>query len=116
MTATRVAVWQVVCRYDDLLPERGVCALVDGVPVAIFRTFDGALHAVGNVDPFSGASALSRGIVGTRRGVPTVASPLFKQVFDITTGQCLDDADVSIPVYAVRRAGDDVEVSLRCPA
>ena len=113
MTATVQAVWQSVCGYDALLPERGVCALVHGTPVAIFRTFDGTLHAVGNVDPFSGASVLSRGIVGTRDDVPTVASPVFKQVFDLTSGQCLDDPAVTIEVYSVRRSGDDVEVSLR---
>lgn len=116
MTATQVAVWHAVCSYDDLLPERGVCALINDVPVALFRTFDGELHAVSNIDPFSGASVLSRGIVGTRHGVAMVASPLFKQGFDLVTGQCLDDEDISIPVYAVRRAGTEVEISLRCTA
>ena len=117
MTATvSTPLWQAVCRYDDLLPERGVCVLVDGVQVALFRTFDGALHAVGNVDPFSGASVLSRGIVGTRAGSPTVASPLLKQVFDLSSGRCLDVEGVAIPVYGVRRDGDEVEVSLRCPS
>ena len=105
-----------VCSYHQLLPERGVCALVDGVQVAIFRTFDGALHAVGNVDPFTGAAVLSRGIVGTRNGVATVASPLHKQTFDLETGQCLDAENVSIPVYSVRRVADDVEVAVRCVA
>ncbi len=49
------------------------------------------LHAVDNVDPFSGASVLSRGIVGDAGGVPTVASPVYKQRFDLRTGRCLDD-------------------------
>ena len=114
MTATVTpAVWQTVCRYDDLLPERGVCALIDGVQVAVFRTFDGSLFALANLDPFSGAGVLSRGIVGTRQGVPTVASPVFKQVFALTNGQCLDDPAVTLQVYSVRRNDDHVEVSLR---
>ncbi|MGH3943019.1 MAG: nitrite reductase small subunit NirD [Pseudonocardiaceae bacterium] len=94
--------WTPVCGYDDLIPERGVAALVDGRPVAIFRTHDGALHALSNVDPFSGASVLSRGIVGDRGGRATVASPIYKQAFELATGVCLDDPDVSVPTYVVR--------------
>jgi nitrite reductase (NADH) small subunit len=105
--------WTAVCRFDRLLPERGVAALVDGVQVAVFRTFDGMLHVVGNRDPFTGAYVLSRGIVGSRGDAPTVASPLHKQVFDLRTGQCLDDDSVHIPVYEVRTTtAGVVEVSL----
>lgn len=91
----------VVCRYDALLPERGVAALVGEVQIALFRTHDGRVFAVGNYDPFSGANVMSRGIVGSRGDVPTVASPMFKQVFDLRTGECLDDPSVSLPVYQV---------------
>jgi nitrite reductase (NADH) small subunit len=102
--------WTAVCHYDDLIPERGVCALVNGQQVAVFRTYDGQLHALSNYDPFGKAFVLSRGIVGTRGGVPTVASPLYKHVFDLRTGQCLDDPAVTVPVVAVRRREDVVEV------
>ncbi|GAB2928940.1 nitrite reductase small subunit NirD [Nonomuraea fastidiosa] len=108
--------WTEICAYDSLLPETGVCALVDGVQVAVFRTFDGELHALGNLDPFSGAYVLSRGIVGTRKGEPTVASPLHKQVFSLVTGRCLDDESVSVPTYPVRvNAAGVVEVTLEAP-
>lgn len=104
--------WSDVCSYRDLIPERGACAMVDGTQVAIFRVFDGALYALSNLDPFSGAYVLSRGILGTRDGTPTVASPMYKQVFDLATGVCLDDPRVALPVFPVRRAGDRVEVAL----
>ncbi|TMR16750.1 nitrite reductase small subunit NirD [Nonomuraea turkmeniaca] len=104
--------WTPICDFDKLLPERGVCALVDGRQVAVFRTFDGTLHALDNLDPFSGAYVLSRGIVGTRKGEPTVASPLHKQVFSLVSGVCLDEKDVSVPVYPVRVADGYVEVSV----
>ena len=94
--------WIDVCPLDRLLPERGVAALVDGVQVAVFLLHEGIVHAIGNIDPFSGAAVLSRGIVGDRGGVPTVASPVFKQVFDLRTGRCLDDPAVSVPVYPAR--------------
>jgi nitrite reductase (NADH) small subunit len=104
--------WTAVCRYDDLLPERGVAALVAGHQVALFRTFDGVLHALDNHDPFSGAYVLSRGIVGSRDDIPTVASPIFKQPFDLRTGQCLTDPDVSVPTHRIRCEDGIVEVQL----
>lgn len=94
--------WIDVCPLSRLLPERGVAALVGDVQVAVFLLHDGVVHAIGNVDPFTGAAVLSRGIVGDRGGVPTVASPLHKQVFDLRTGRCLDDPAVGVPAYPAR--------------
>jgi nitrite reductase (NADH) small subunit len=102
--------WVTVCSYRRLEPERGVAALVEGQPVALFRLYDGSLRAIGNVDPFTGASVLSRGIVGSRGETPTVASPLHKQVYDLHTGVCLDAPEVRVPVYPVRVRNGLVEV------
>jgi nitrite reductase (NADH) small subunit len=105
--------WETVCRYDRLQPERGVAALLGEHQVALFRTHDGTVHAVGNVDPFSGAAVLSRGIVGDRGGVPTVASPVYKQVFSLLDGRCLDDPAAAVPCYPVRLVEGWVQVGLR---
>jgi nitrite reductase (NADH) small subunit len=110
MTAQKLPHWTPVCRYEDLIPERGVAALVGGVAVAVFRTHDGELYALSNLDPFSNASVLSRGIVGDRGGRATVASPIYKQVFELATGVCLDDPRVTVRTYPVRLAGGIVEV------
>jgi nitrite reductase (NADH) small subunit len=104
--------WEAICGFDRLEPERGVAALVDGVQIAIFRTFDDELFAIANRDPISGAQVMSRGIVGTRSDIPTVASPLHKQVYDLRTGVCLDKPEVQVTTYPVRRHGDTVEVGL----
>ena len=104
-------VWVPVCAYDDLLPERGAAALVAGRQVALFRLADGEVVALGNRDPFSGANVMSRGIVGTRGDAPTVASPMYKQVFDLRTGACLDDPGVALPTYPVRLHSGVVTVS-----
>jgi len=93
--------WQPVCRADDLEFERGVSALVHGQAVAIFRTAADEIYALGNHDPFSRGAVLSRGIVGLRRGVPCVGSPVHKHTFDLRTGRCLDDETHSVPVYDV---------------
>lgn len=82
--------WEEVCHLEDLPRERGAAALVDGVQVALFRTHDDTVHALQQYDPYCGAHVLSRGIVGSRGDVPTVASPMYKQVFDLRTGACLD--------------------------
>ncbi|SDF33393.1 assimilatory nitrite reductase (NAD(P)H) small subunit [Cellulosimicrobium cellulans] len=92
-TATSEAVgWARVCLLRDLLVERGAAALVGGVQVALFRLPDDTVRVVQQCDPYSGANVMSRGIVGTRGGVPTVAGPMYKQVFDLTTGRCLEAA------------------------
>jgi nitrite reductase (NADH) small subunit len=90
-----------------LAAEQGAAVLLpDGTAAAVFLLHDGTVHAVGNLDPFFGAPVMCHGIVGDRRGVPTVASPLGKQVFCLRTGRCLDDPAVSLPVFDVRvRAG-----------
>lgn len=91
-----------VCPYADLQPDRGVAAILPGgAQVAVFLLSDGSLHAIGNIDPFSAAGVLSRGIVGDRAGTPVVVSPVYKQAFDLHTGACLDDPSVTLPVYRV---------------
>jgi nitrite reductase (NADH) small subunit len=101
------AKWIDVCRVDDITPDTGAAALVGGVQVAIVRVGagtgdDAQIYAVGNYDPFSRAFVIARGIVGDRAGVPKIASPIFKQSFDLRTGQCLDDPSVRLPSYPVQ--------------
>ncbi len=94
--------WLPVCQVAELEVERGASALVHGHAVAIFRTTDGEVYALGNHDPFDRTSVLARGIVGTRDGVPFVASPRHRHAFDLRNGRCLDDEHVSVPSYEVR--------------
>jgi nitrite reductase (NADH) small subunit len=108
--------WTPVCAYARLEPERGVAALVNGVQVAIFRTFDGELFALHNLDPNAGAFVLSRGVVGTRGDAPTVASPLYKDSFDLRTGECLDKPGVRVATFPVRCRDGMVEVLAGLPA
>ena len=105
--------WHDVCGMAEIDPDRGVCALVEGAQVAIFRlSVSDEMHAVSNHDPFSGASVLSRGIVGTSADAPVVTSPVFKNKFDLRTGVSLDDPAVALAVYDVRVVGDRVEVGI----
>ncbi|MBT2439347.1 nitrite reductase small subunit NirD [Streptomyces sp. ISL-36] len=95
--------WMAVCDDSRLTPGRGVAALLpDGRQAALFKDRSGRAYAIENRDPFTGAQVLSRGLLGSAGGRPFVASPLLKQRFDLETGRCLDDEDVSVTVYPVR--------------
>jgi nitrite reductase (NADH) small subunit len=102
--------WTAVCALDVLAVDRGAAALVDGHQVAVFRLASGDVYAIDHRDPFSEANVLARGLVGTRGDVPTVASPVYKQVFDLTTGRCLDDESVAVKSWPVRVVDGVVEV------
>jgi assimilatory nitrate reductase catalytic subunit len=101
-----------VCRLEDIVPDTGVCALVGGEQVAVFRVEEN-VYAVGNRDPFSGANVLSRGIVGDLKGELVVASPVYKQHFSLVSGRCIEDGSVRIPVYAAKVQEGDVFVEPR---
>ncbi|MBU6532983.1 nitrite reductase small subunit NirD [Streptomyces mayonensis] len=104
--------WFTACDLDVLSPGRGVAALLpDGGQVALFRGRDGKLYAIDNRDPFTGAAVLSRGLTGTHRGRPFVASPLLKQRFDLATGACLDDEAVRVTTYEVKTATYEVKAA-----
>ena len=40
-----------------------------------------------------------------------VASPLYKQHFELETGQCIEDDSVKLTVYPVRVQGDVIELA-----
>jgi nitrite reductase (NADH) small subunit len=105
--------WQPVCVVEALEVERGATALVHGQALALFRTHDDRVYALGNHDPFAKASVLARGIVGTRGDIPFVASPMHKHAFDLRTGRCLDDDHVRVPAYDVRVVDGVVHVGPR---
>jgi nitrite reductase (NADH) small subunit len=102
-------IWVDVCECRELVPELGVRALVDGEQVAIYRV-KGVLYAISAIDPFSKAAVLSRGIVGDLKGQLVVASPIYKQHFNLQTGICLEDDSVSIKTYPVREVEGRIQI------
>lgn len=105
--------WVDICALNDITPDTGICALVGEKQVAVFRFGSGdTLYAVSNYDPFGKANVLSRGIVGSLGDRPVVASPLYKQHFDLTSGECLEDDQVSIEHFDVRVSDGKVEVAV----
>ncbi|HEY4082437.1 MAG TPA: nitrite reductase small subunit NirD [Burkholderiaceae bacterium] len=107
-----MASWTPICTIDDILPGTGVCALVQGHHVAVFRLGQDQFFGIDNVDPKSGASVLSRGLVGNLGDRWVVASPLYKNHFDLRTGECLEAAEHSVSTHQVRIDGQRVLVAL----
>jgi nitrite reductase (NADH) small subunit len=103
--------WTAVCRTDDIVPDTGVCARVDNRHVAVFRVGEDGFFAIDNIDPQSGASVLARGLVGSLGGRTVVASPLYKQHFDLATGECLEAPAQPVRTHAVRVEGGQVLVA-----
>ncbi|QNN81738.1 nitrite reductase small subunit NirD [Brachybacterium sp. Z12] len=89
-----------ICALSDLSVERGAAALIGGDQVAVFRLVDDSVRACQQRDPYSGTNVLSRGLVGSHEAsaddgepvelVPTIASPMYKQVWNLDTGEVLD--------------------------
>jgi nitrite reductase (NADH) small subunit len=103
--------WLRLCPVADLEVERGRAALVGEEQVALFLLADGDIRAVDNHDPYSGANVLSRGIVGSRGGRPTLASPMYKQIFDLRSGTCVETRGKAVQrlrVWPVRTLEDDL--------
>ena len=91
--------WTLVCPLDEIVPDTGVCALLGSEQVAVFRVGAQDVYAIGNVDPHSQAAVLSRGLVGSIGERIVVASPIYKQHFDLRSGACIESAAHGVNSY-----------------
>ena len=106
--------WEAVCTVEDLVPESGIAVWTEDGPVAVFYLPHRlpALFAISHTDPFSGANVLARGLTGDLKGQPVVAAPLYKQQFNLVTGQCLEDDSVSVQTYPVLLDGNEIRLEV----
>ena len=104
--------WQTICSLADLIPNSGICALVGSQQVGIFYLAGEtpAVYAVSNWDPIGEANVMSRGIVGSISDELVVASPLYKQHFSLTSGECLEQPEHRLQVYPAKIAEDRIEI------
>lgn len=109
--------WISVCQDTDLLANTGLCALHEGEQVAIFKIglpdnseYEKDIYAISNYDPIGNANVLSRGILGNIGEHLVVASPLYKQHFNLVTGECLEDSEKSVKTYEIRRFNNEIQL------
>lgn len=107
-----MARWITIIDKEKLTPDTGVCALVNGQQVALFwDKLTDTFFAIGNYDPMGKANVLSRGLIGDIKGELVVASPLYKHHYKLTSGQCIEDPEVEVPVYPIRVADGQVQIA-----
>lgn len=105
--------WKQICQLSDILPGTGVCALVEGEQIAIFRPYtDQQVYAVSNIDPFFDASVLSRGLIAQHQNTLWITSPLKKQHFRLADGYCLEDESRSIAHFDARVEDEVVQLKV----
>lgn len=100
-----------LCHFTDLVPDSGICAIGDQQEqIALFYLPDEnpTIYAVSNWDPIGQANVISRGIVGDIKGQLVVASPLYKQHFNLVTGACVEDESQRLRTYQVVLDNDKV--------
>lgn len=105
--------WQAVCSDQDLVANSGVVAWVEGRQVALFylpQVEGGALFAVDNRDPRSGANVIGRGLVASLGDDLVIASPLYKQHFRLRDGHCLEYPEQRLQAWPARLREGQVEV------
>ncbi len=103
--------FQSVCSVNDLIPDAGVNALVNGQQVAVFY-IDGKVYAIGNYDPVGKANVMSRGMTGNIGDALVVAAPLYKEHYNLATGVCIENDALSVPVYEAKIENDVVFVKV----
>lgn len=103
-----------LCNISDLVKNSGVCALTeeqgDQKQIALFYLPDTEqkVFAIDNWDPCGNANVLSRGIIGNIGDEYVVASPLYKQHFNLSTGQCLEEEQTKIKTYPIEIKDQEV--------
>jgi len=99
-------VFTTVARADDIPPQTGLQARVNGRQIAIFNV-DGNFFALDGLCPHRGAP-LGQGTVVEK----TVFCPLHAWQFDLKTGACLDRPDKPVRTFPVRVVDGQVQVRL----
>ena len=115
MSTANSTEWIRICQDEDLLTNTGLCALHNGEQVAIYKinpreAYSQDLYAISNYDPIGKANVLSRGILGNIGDQVVVASPLYKQHFDLISGECLENPEHRVKTYEVRRFNDEIQL------
>lgn len=100
-----------LCKVDELEPYQGRAAWVDGEQVALFLIPNHGVFAIQNWDPIGKAYVLCRGIVGDINGELCVASPLYKQHFKLSSGECIEQPETRLRTWPITLENNSVVLS-----
>lgn len=96
-----------VAKVAEIPAGQGVYVEHEGLPLAVFHGPDGRFHATGPTCPHEDGPLAEGWIEGG-----AVVCPWHGFDFDLGTGRCRVDEDLSVPVYPVRIIDGVVEVDL----
>jgi nitrite reductase/ring-hydroxylating ferredoxin subunit len=96
-----------VARTGEVPVGHGVLVDRDGRSLAVFNAGEGRFYACSALCPHEDGPLAEGWLEGAN-----AVCPWHGFDFDLTTGRCRVDDDLSIPVYPVRVAGDRIEVDL----
>ena len=100
-----------LCRLKHVPTDRGAAYHVAGEAVALFRSGD-RVFAVEDWNPYTGR-AIAGGRVSLVGRSPVVVSPMYRLVFDLRTGACLNAVGLPqqrLRTFDVELVGDIVHV------
>ncbi|KZN14838.1 nitrite reductase small subunit NirD [Marinomonas sp. TW1] len=107
--------WKLMCEQQDLIEGAGIAAMLDGQQIALFYVPEAEqqVFAISNWDPIGKANVLSRGLLANLKEQWTVASPLYKQHYELQSGQCLEEEGVKVTTWPVKLETGKVFVACR---
>jgi nitrite reductase (NADH) large subunit len=101
--------WFAVGHVADFPKDGGAAIKYGDVQIAVFNfSSRGQWYACQNMCPHKKGFVLSRGIVGTQGESPKVACPLHKKTFSLESGDCTSGDDLSVKVFPVKIADEQV--------
>lgn len=87
----------------DFPAELGCCVQIEEKQIAIYYVPDTQQQwfAIDNFNPQNQRMVLSRGIIGSEKGIPFVACPLHKHRYSLIDGTCLTDKNYKVASYEI---------------
>ena len=96
-----------VAQQGDLAPGQVKSVAVNGIQIALCNV-DGVYYAIDDACTHRSALLSEGDLIGKE-----ITCPLHGAIFDVTTGEVLEGpAGEGVTCYAVRLAGDDIEVEV----
>lgn len=93
-----------VAKKSEIPTDTGKHVEVNGLDIAFFNV-NGKICAIEAICPHQGGPLAEGGLHGKN-----VICPWHGWEFDVTTGQCVFNPDISQPIYEVKVEGDDVYI------
>lgn len=111
--------WQVVCRVEDLpLSESGssTTVLMSDTQLALFRNIKGELFCSQNMCGHKRAFILGQGILSQdAEKKDYISCPMHKRNFDLTSGSCRNDSELSIATFKVKENSEEGLIYAKLP-